>query len=334
MEKTKKLLIPKTDIVFQTLFGTKGNEKILEGLLSEILEKKVENVSIDGNQILPRDIPTDKLGILDLRANIGNDTLVNIEVQLMNPYNMPERILFYWAKLYGTQLKLGEDYKRLKKTISILIIDFELPELKNFNDAHTKWHLLEKRNTKTLVFKNIEIHIIEIPKWIKNKNKTKKGLGDWIEFLVNPESERLKVEVEKNKKLKEAYKKLEDISEDEKMRRLSELRLKFMFDQNNINSTRKEIDERIEKGKQEIKKGKREIEKGQKELEEGQKEIKQGQKELEEGQKELKEGQQELEEKEKNFIKKILKANLSIEEIKEITGYTTEKILKIKNQQQ
>ena len=67
----KKLLIPKTDVVFQALFGTKGSERILEGLLTEILETKVENVSLDINQVLTREMPEDKLGILDLRANIG-----------------------------------------------------------------------------------------------------------------------------------------------------------------------------------------------------------------------------------------------------------------------
>ena len=45
--KKKKLLIPKTDVVFQALFGTKGNERILEGLLTEILENKVENVIVN-----------------------------------------------------------------------------------------------------------------------------------------------------------------------------------------------------------------------------------------------------------------------------------------------
>ena len=213
-KKKKKLFIPKTDVVFQALFGTKGSERILEGLLTEILETKVENVSLDINQVLTREMPEDKLGILDLRANIGEKIAVNIEVQLINPYNISERILYYWSRIYANEIKSGEDYDLLKKTISILIIDFELEELKEFKDAHTKWKLLEKRNTKAEVFKNMEIHIIEIPKWLKNKKETKEGLGRWIEFLTNPESEMVKVEAMKNTKLREAYEKLEDISED------------------------------------------------------------------------------------------------------------------------
>ncbi len=108
--KRKKLLIPKTDIVFQALFGTKGNERILEGFLTEILDSKVENISLDANQVLVREIPEDKLGILDLIANIGDKTTVNIEVQLINPYNMPERILYYWAKSYRMETIREEKY--------------------------------------------------------------------------------------------------------------------------------------------------------------------------------------------------------------------------------
>ena len=64
------------------------------------------------------------------------------------------------------------------------------------------WKLLEKRNTKAEVFKNMEIHIIEIPKWLKDKKETKEGLGSWIEFLENPESERVKMGAKKNIKLR------------------------------------------------------------------------------------------------------------------------------------
>ena len=38
----KGLLIPKTDVVFQALFGVKGSERILGGFLSKILNQEVE----------------------------------------------------------------------------------------------------------------------------------------------------------------------------------------------------------------------------------------------------------------------------------------------------
>ena len=120
----------------------------------------------------------------------------------------------------------------LKKTIAILIVNYEMPELEEFKDSHTKWELLEKRKPNVIVFKNIEIHILEIPKLIKYNQETEERLGNWIEFLIKPESERVKMGAKKDKNLKEAVEKLEVISGDEKMRRIAELRLKYILDRN------------------------------------------------------------------------------------------------------
>ena len=235
-------------MVFQALFGTKGNERILGGLLTEILGYPVENISLEANQNLVREMPTEKLGILDLRANIGKNKTVNIEVQLINQQNMQARLLYYWSRIYGAQLKEGEDYNMLKKTIAILIVNYEMPELQELKDSHTKWELLEKRRPNVIVFKNIEIHILEIPKLIKYSQETEERLGNWIEFLIKPESERVKMGAKKDKNLKEAVEKLEVISGDEKMRRIAELRLKYILDKNtNIRTAR---EQGIKQGKQ------------------------------------------------------------------------------------
>ena len=145
---------------------------------------------------------------------------------------MQARLLYYWSRIYGAQLKEGEDYNMLKKTIAILIVNYEMPELEEFKDSHTKWELLEKRKPNVIVFKNIEIHILEIPKLIKYNQETEERLGNWIEFLIKPESERVKMGAKKDKNLKEAVEKLEVISGDEKMRRIAELRLKYILDRN------------------------------------------------------------------------------------------------------
>ena len=342
--KKKKLLIPKTDVVFQALFGTRGNERILEGLLTEILETKVENVSLDKNQVLAREMPEDKLGILDLRADIGERISVNIEVQLINPYNISERILYYWSRIYANEIKSGEDYELLKKTISILIIDFELEELKEFKDAHTKWKLLEKRNTKAEVFKNMEIHIIEIPKWLKNKKETKEGLGSWIEFLTNPESEMVKMEAMKNTKLREAYEKLEDISEDEVTRIRAEIMRKRMLDERNRNRVLGEIENRLKDKEKEIDEKEKKVDEKEKKVDEKEKKVDEKEKKVDEKEKKVDEKQKKMEkeqnkiEEEKNklnkekqkMLQKLLERGITIEEIIEITGFNKEEIIRTK----
>ncbi len=230
-EQKRGLLTPKTDVVFQALFGTKGNEEILGGLLSKIIKENVENISLDSNQNLISKVPEEKMGVLDLRAKIGDKADVEIEVQLKNKHNISERALFYWAKMYSSQLKKGEKYKNLKKTIQVLILDFELEELDSFKNAHAEHKIVDTRDSKVIIFKNLEIHIIELPKIMKYPEETEKELKRWMEFLINPESEVVKMGAKEDKKLGEAMEKLEYISGDDELRRIAELREKYILDE-------------------------------------------------------------------------------------------------------
>ena len=315
--------MPNQDIVFQALFGTKGSENILGGFLSNILGEKVENISLDANQNLIRETPEEKFGIVDLRANVGNSSIVHIEVQMSDPYNMFKRLLWYWSRIYGKQLKDAENYSILKKTISILIVNYDIEQLKWFKDAHTKWKLLEERKLGIRPFEDIEIHIIELPKIKQYQNETEKGLNTWLEFLTNPESEEVKMSKEENKDLNEAYEKLEYISEDEELRRRADLRLMAILDEN----SKREGDLKLKK---EIEEGQKKLDEGRKELDEGRKELDEGRKELDEGKKELDEGRKELDEGKKELAKKMLKKNFNIQDIIEITGLNKNEINELK----
>ena len=231
--KEKRLLTPKYDVIFQALFGVKGSEEILGELLSSLLGRKVENVQLNENQILTKEYPNEKLGILDLIANINNNETVNIEIQLKNQYNMPKRILYYWSRIYGKKITTGEDYKELNKTISIMLINYELEELNKYKDAHTIWKMKEARDTSIDLFDDIEIHIVEMPKVLKY-NETNKKLKNWIEFILDPESEGTKMSIQEDTTLKKAYNKLEEISDDPYLQRIEELKMKKILDDNSV----------------------------------------------------------------------------------------------------
>ena len=287
--------------MFQALFGTRGSEKILGGFLSSILGEKVENVSLEANQNVTAENKEQKRGILDLRANVGDNTTVNIEVQMTDPKNMFKRLLWYWARIYGIQLKNTENYSKLKKTIAILIANYDIDKLESFQDSHTEWNLIEKRNLNINMFEDIEIHIIELPKILKSPNATDKNLRAWLEFLINPESEVVKMCMKENSDLNEAYEKLEYISEDEDLRRMADLRLMAILDENSKREAREQQEERIRidqesliKGQESLKKGQESLKKGQESLKKGQESLKKGQESLKKGQESLKKGQESL----------------------------------------
>ena len=297
--KNVKTLSPKLDVVFQTLFGEVGNESITKGFLETILERKIDSIDLSRNPILRREFKEEKLGVLDIIAKLDKDEICNIELQIVDKKNIIERILYYWSRLYSRQIKSGEDYKILQKAIVILITDFKIENLEEL-DYHSRWKIMEdKQGKKIILTQKLEIDIIELPKII-GKEKEQDNLLDWLYFLENPKSERVTEKMKENENLKEAVKKLDNLSEDEKMQRIADLRQKAIMDEKAIYEKGLEIG--LEKGIQ------RGMEKG-----------------IEKG---IMEGSQ----KEKiEIAKKMLELKIDKETIAEATGLTEQEIEKILN---
>lgn len=155
---------------------------------------------------------------------------------------------------------------------------------------------------------HLEIHIIELPKIYKradNEKDTK--LIEWLSFLENPESEEVLYYMENNKNIKSAKERLTTLSDDERVRRLAELREKALMDEREARYTGY-----TEGHKQGFEDGK---EKG---IEEG---IREGK---EEGRKE---GRREGKEEEKREIaRKMKEEKFDLETILKLTGLTKEVI--------
>ena len=230
--KTKvKLLSPKLDVVFQALFGEVGSERITKKFLEAILDKKLEEVDLSRNIVLRRENPKDKMGILDVLVKINQEEYCNVEMQMVEKDNLIERILYYWSRIYGKNLNGSDDYIELKRTIGVLIVNFEIKKLKELG-YHSKWKIIEEKERKLILTEHLELHIIEIPKIYKiGENEEKEELVKWINFIENPESEKVGEYMKENDEMKEAKEKLEVMSEDEKMQILAELRLKAIRDE-------------------------------------------------------------------------------------------------------
>ena len=237
---------PKMDIIFQAIFGEVGSENITKDFLEKILKRKIEKISLDKNPILRRELKDDKLGVLDIITELDGKEKCNIEMQLIDKNNIIERMLYYWSKMYTRQIKAGDDYNKLEKTIVILIADFNIKGLEEV-EYHSTWKIIETNSAKKLILTDkFELDIIELLK-IKGRENEKDQLLDWLIFLENPESERVTRKMKENENLKEAVEKLDRISKDEKMQRIIELREKAIRDEHAIYA--KGVDDGIEEGK-------------------------------------------------------------------------------------
>ena len=228
-----EVMNPTNDYIFKRIFGREENKEITKGLISAIIGKEIKNVELNESRILEKDLRDDKVGILDVRARLDDETIVNIEMQIVQNSNIEKRILFYWGKLYYSQIKEGENYNKLNKTIVILIADFELDNLKGLDKYHTKWQIREEEYSTKILTDVLEIDIIELEKLtkqLKNNEIDKKDKAMlWSLFIKNPERMGEK-EMSENEDIKRAKEELEKIQADEREQELADLRMKHIRD--------------------------------------------------------------------------------------------------------
>lgn len=285
--QTNELLSPKNDIVFQTLFS-RVNETITRTFLSDILGMEITKINLNVDKNLSKYYPEKKLGILDLRAELNDGIQCDVEIQLIQTESLIARLLSYWARLYVENLNQGEEYDNLKRTICILILDDRIERFKNIDRSHTKWQIREEKENTTILTKDLEFHILELPKAIEEYERNPKSkVMQWMKFLENPEDKEVEHIMEENKEIKEAKEKLEEISSDEELRRIAFLEEKGRRD-------------RADQMKDARKKGMREG--------------------IEEG---MKEG---VEQTNKKIVEKLYQKGLGMEEIAEIVGLPKDKV--------
>ena len=224
------LLDPKIDFVFKKIFGSEEHPEILISFLNAVLKPQKPIVSVEiKNSDLEKEYIEDKFSRLDVKALTSNKEIINIEIQLKNEYNMIQRSLYYWSKLYEEQLSEGDRYDKLSRTVCINILDFKY--LKN-DRFHNGYRLKEIETNEELTDLQ-EIHFIEIPK-LKRFESTEEIvdlLEGWVEFLRDPESEVIRKLEMSNKEIREAKDELYRLSRNSKERELYYLREKSLRDE-------------------------------------------------------------------------------------------------------
>lgn len=113
------------DWAIKYLLRNKANFDILEGFLSELLQKDIRIESLlesEGN----KNTQEDKFNRIDLLARNEKDEKIIIEVQSSSEWDYLSRILYGTSKVITEHLKEGEPYKNICKVISVSIVFFNM----------------------------------------------------------------------------------------------------------------------------------------------------------------------------------------------------------------
>jgi predicted transposase/invertase (TIGR01784 family) len=209
--KDSNLLLPKSDFVFGLLFGHPDYTDLLTSLLQSILDlppSEYKSVKVLNPTLRP-EMPNDKTGILDIKVSTKSGKVIDVEIQVRNLPNLQERIMFYVSMMFTKQIKKGQHYSQIKQVIGIYILDYNYLPGKQF---HHTYNLIEKK-TGEILTDLLEIHIIELPKVQSDKGNM---LCNWMKFIHCDTEAEMAVVAERSPAIKKAYKRVVELSADEK----------------------------------------------------------------------------------------------------------------------
>ena len=149
----------KTDTLFKMLFVQ--YPELLKKLVADLLGIPLEGIEqfVIRNPEMPPENLGDKFCRLDINMTV-NGQRVDLEVQVCNEGDYPERVMYYWAREFSSALPARQDYSALPRTIVISIIDFPLFECEEY---HSFFQPLETTR-HTLLSDKMGFHFFELPK--------------------------------------------------------------------------------------------------------------------------------------------------------------------------
>ena len=151
-----------------------------------------------------------------------------------------KRSTHYMSKMLSDELKKSEEYIQVKKTIVINFLNFEFYQRNSYRSvAHMKFEktkpqeFIDMGYTKEdeIATKDLEMHFIEIPKFVKKNPEANTKLEQWLWLIVGRE-EKLKMAKKENKEIKKAMDIIDEMSMDPKEWELYESRRLAIMDYN------------------------------------------------------------------------------------------------------
>lgn len=120
------------DYLFHAMF--QHDNEALKGLVGALLHLKPQQIksAVITNPIALGDSIADKAFMLDIRLLLNDNAIINIEMQVINEKNWPERSLSYLCRTFNN-LNPGDSYLTVKPALHIGLLDFTLfPESPEF----------------------------------------------------------------------------------------------------------------------------------------------------------------------------------------------------------
>ena len=217
------------DAVFKAVFAR--HPEITLALINAFFEFQGTELLTD-IEFIDRELDADeyegKESRLDLLGRTALGVKVNIEMQVNSLAAMGERSLYYWAKNYA-DLKRGEEYDQLKRTVAINILCFNLFDVKDYPNMHFGVYDIK---TKCQLTNKLEIHFLELLKFKGKSVKDMNRMDKWAAyFSPSTTDEELKEIAKSEAAIRDAMEVENMFTKDEVAKRAYDKAEKFRRDQ-------------------------------------------------------------------------------------------------------
>ena len=193
------------DYMFRAILQT--NKKVLTGLVSALLHRpptEITSVEVTNPMELGQSYD-DKDFILDIKVEINHNMIMNLEMQVVNRHDWPDRSLSYLCRSYD-HLSRGQTYTTTLPVIHIGFLDYTpFPSSKEF---YSEYLMINKR-TGELYSDKFSLRVVNLTQ-IKNATEEDKHyrIDYWARLFKATTWEEVKKMAETNEYLAEASKAL------------------------------------------------------------------------------------------------------------------------------
>ncbi|MBR6638135.1 MAG: Rpn family recombination-promoting nuclease/putative transposase [Lachnospiraceae bacterium] len=230
------------DYLFRAVF--QSNQKALRGLLCALLHLKPEDIKslIIQNPIEIGDTIEAKDFMFDIKLVLNDNTIVNIELQVANERNWPERSLSYLCRSFDN-LEKGQVYKTVKTAIHIGILDFDV-----FSDAPEFYTTFKMLNVKThkIYSDKFVLSVLNLNRAdLATEEDRNYSLDCWARLFKAKDWEEIKMLAKKSSAIVEAANAMYDFTADSVIREHCLMREEFQRRQRERVLWEKELEEKI-----------------------------------------------------------------------------------------
>ena len=200
------------DYMFRMILQKHKN--VLRSIVCACLKLKTEEVQdiVVQNPIELGEAIDDKTFILDIHVLLNNNTIINLEIQVLDLKDWPERSLSYLARSYDNVAK-GDEYINVKPVYHIGFLNYTLfPEYPEF---FAKYQMLNIKNHNLYTTK-FNLYVVDLTQIeLATQEDVDTGLVYWTQVFKAKTWEELRQMAERNQELQEATEALYVYNQDE-----------------------------------------------------------------------------------------------------------------------